>query len=106
MDTRKSYPGSVFVRRLQFVLYSQCSFQASYRHKITGEKSHAAKDVLGGILADDMGLGKTLMMIAAITFSTPHAESHASDALRAYDPTQSASKLPVKSTLVIVSNSR
>ncbi|KAJ5520813.1 hypothetical protein N7463_001266 [Penicillium fimorum] len=79
-----------------------CSFKASYRHKITGAKSHIATDMLGGILADDMGLGKTLTMVAAITSSVSHAESYANGILQNTAMMQAAGKIPAKSTLVIV----
>jgi SNF2 family DNA or RNA helicase len=49
------------------------NFGTRYRHKITGSRSQAPDDMLGGILADDMGLGKTLTMIATIVTTLSRA---------------------------------
>lgn len=77
------------------------NFRTRYRHKITGSKSQAPDDMLGGILADDMGLGKTLTMITTIVATISHAERFAAEGFRNDEETK-ATMIPVMSTLVIV----
>lgn len=72
-----------------------------YKHIITESKCSKSEDMLGGILADGMGLGKTLTMITGILASLAQADEFAkSNHLN--NKIAEASKIPVKSTLVIV----
>jgi SNF2 family DNA or RNA helicase len=77
------------------------NFGTRYRHKITGSRSQAPDDMLGGILADDMGLGKTLTMIATIVTTLSRATHFATGEL-SHDKGAKSGKIPVMSTLVIV----
>ncbi|KAF2174679.1 hypothetical protein K469DRAFT_772288 [Zopfia rhizophila CBS 207.26] len=71
-----------------------------FQHVITGAKSPAAKECLGGILADEMGLGKSLTMLAAIAGSMDRAFSYAFSHTNVGSSGQGI--IAAKGTLVIV----
>lgn len=79
----------------------------SFQHIITGAKSPAPQDFLGGILADDMGLGKSLTMLSAIVSSLERAGEYvlrgpcSTVSTTALDPPKTA-----KSTLIVVPSAR
>jgi SNF2 family DNA or RNA helicase len=92
---------STLITHLRQIPRQLTHFETRFQHKITGSKSKAPDDMLGGILADDMGLGKTLTMIATVVTTISRAEHFATGQFSHLESTNPR-KIPVMSTLVIV----
>ena len=95
-----AYP-TYLILSLSKIVGTNTDIPTRFIHQITGFKSPCANDMLGGILADDMGLGKSLTMIVTIVMTMANAENFVQGRLGAHY-TAKNSKIPIKSTLIIV----